>query len=968
MKYLVKMLETLLCLLLFMPNVSALAQHGKIKGRVKDNLNGEALPGANLIFKEFGIGDASDFKGDFLITNVPVGKHTLTVSYIGYVTKEITVSIKNGRVTTRDIELEPRSLVGEEVVATAQASAQIQAMNQQISAKTIKNIVSSKTIQELPEANAAEAVGRLPGVSLVRSGGEGSKVILRGLAPKYSRIQIDGVNMASTGNADRSADLSMISTQMLEGIEVTKSIMADQEADATGGIVNFRLKEAPEAPKFNILSEGAYNGLAKSYNNYKLSLGGSRRFLDSKLGVYVQFNTEKRNNSSDKLGGISYYQENVGAPVQTRSVSLTDANRIVERLGATLVMDYSLPAMKIKFSNFSSRINHDRQEYSIDYDYFVNDYGRNLTDHSSNVSVMTNNLSIQQQFNKLSVKGSASYAVSESKMPREFSVGVNWFSDQAPFGQLQPDYFYNLDPFTIPDSLKGSGLPTELGLLRHTESYAKEDELTLNLDFTLEDQITRELGYKIKFGGRYKHKNKKYDKTRYSVNTIHGAETAIRNLIIDTYWDEISEVNRNKKNSLAHLSFYPDFVDPDYSNSNFLGGRFVLDNMPNLNWFKNIDRLALDKGIYHLIGLASLQDNYNGFEDYSAFYIEPEINIGTSLTFSPGLRYEKNRTEYTGYRCDASSLYPAWGVFPSDTVTTVRENEFLLPMIHLFYQPTDWFNVKAGYTKTLQRPDYSDITPNWTLYDSRVSWNNYFLRPEKSTNLDLQLSFFSDKIGLFSIAGFHKRIKDMIFYTGTRAIVDTSFFGLPSSERYKRVAFAVNNENETLDYGFEVEWKSNFWWLPGPLKGLVVSANYTRNFSEAKYFRNEIKQEFDEYFRVTLVNKDTVYTSPMILQPDHLLNFLVGYDYKGFSIRWALRYKSNIFKGENWYEDLRTYSTDFIRHDLSVVQKLPVKGLEVYLNANNLTNEFERDVILAGLTKSYESYGRFIALGFRYSY
>jgi len=968
MKYLAKMLATLLCLYLFLPSANALAQHGKVKGRVIDSVVGEALPGANLIFKKFGIGAASDYKGNFLITNVPVGDHVLTVSYIGYITREITVSIKMGKVTKVEVELEPRSLIGEEVVATAQASAQIQAMNQQISAKTIKNIVSSKTIQELPEANAAEAVGRLPGVSLVRSGGEGSKVILRGLAPKYSRIQIDGVNMASTGSVDRSADLSMISTQMLEGIEVTKSIMADQEADATGGIVNFRLKEAPEAPKFNMLSEGAYNGLAKSYGNYKLSIGGSRRFLNNRLGIYAQFNSEKRNNSSDELGGIAYYQENVGAPVQTRSVSLSDINRVVERLGGTLVMDYSLPTTKIKFSNFSSKIQHKSQEYSIDYQYFTNDYGRTLADRLRNVSIMTNNLSIQQQFNKLSINGSASYAVSENELPRAFSVGINWFSNQAPFGQLQPEYFYNLDPFTIPDSLKGSGLPTELGLLTHTESSAKEDELTLNLDFIFEDQLSRELGYKIKFGGRYKHKNKRYDKTKYSVNTVHGAETGIRNLIIDTYWEEISEINRNKKNSLAHLSFYPDFVDPDYSNSDFLGGRFVLENMPNLEWFRNIDKLALDKNLYHFLGLGSLQDDYNGTEDYSAFYINPEINIGTSLTFTPGVRYEKNRTEYTGYRSDASSLYPAWGSFPSDTVTTVRENEFLLPMIHLFYQPTDWFNVKAGYTKTLQRPNYSDITPNWTLYDSRVSWNNFFLRPEKSTNLDLQLSIFSDKIGLFSIAGFHKRIKDMIFYTGTRAIVDTSFFGLPSTERYKRISFAVNNENETIDYGFEVEWKSYFWWLPGALKGLVVSANYTRNFSEAKYFRNEIKQEFDEYFRVTLINKDTVYTSPMILQPDHLLNLLVGYDYKGFSFRWALRYKSNIFKRENWYEDLRTYSTPFIRHDLSIVQKLPYEGLEVYLNANNLTNEFEKDVILAGLTKSYESYGRFIALGFRYSY
>ena len=58
----------------------------------------------------------------------------------------------------------------------------MQAINQQLSSTTIKNIVSKNEIQELPEANAAEAVGRLPGVSLERSGGEGNKVVIRGMA------------------------------------------------------------------------------------------------------------------------------------------------------------------------------------------------------------------------------------------------------------------------------------------------------------------------------------------------------------------------------------------------------------------------------------------------------------------------------------------------------------------------------------------------------------------------------------------------------------------------------------------------------------------------------------------------------------------------------------------------------------------------------------------------------------------
>jgi outer membrane receptor protein involved in Fe transport len=95
----------------------------------------------------------------------------------------------------------------------------------------------------------------------------------------------------------------------------------------------------------------------------------------------------------------------------------------------------------------------------------------------------------------------------------------------------------------------------------------------------------------------------------------------------------------------------------------------------------------------------------------------------------------------------------------------------------------------------------------------------------------------------------------------------------------------------------------------------------------------------------------------------------VGYDFKGFSIRWAVRYKSQMFIAPNWYESLRGYSTDFCRYDLSIRQKLPVAGLEFFLNINNLTNEVERDVINHKNFANYlEDYGRNANLGLRYQF
>jgi outer membrane receptor for ferrienterochelin and colicin len=105
------------------------------------------------------------------------------------------------------------------------------AINRQLASKSLKNIVSSDRIQELPDANAAESVARIAGVTIKREGGEGNKVVIRGLSPKYNAITVDGTRLASTDPDDRSTDLSMISQYMLDGIELTKAGTPDNDGD-----------------------------------------------------------------------------------------------------------------------------------------------------------------------------------------------------------------------------------------------------------------------------------------------------------------------------------------------------------------------------------------------------------------------------------------------------------------------------------------------------------------------------------------------------------------------------------------------------------------------------------------------------------------------------------------------------------------------------------------------------------------
>ncbi|MDZ7723064.1 MAG: hypothetical protein U5R06_09740 [candidate division KSB1 bacterium] len=156
----------------------------------------------------------------------------------------------------------------------------------------------------------------------------------------------------------------------------------------------------------------------------------------------------------------------------------------------------------------------------------------------------------------------------------------------------------------------------------------------------------------------------------------------------------------------------------------------------------------------------------------------------------------------------------------------------------------------------------------------------------------------------------------------------------------------INNPNAANLYGLETEWQSNFWFLPGALKSLVLNVNYTYTYSNLTYPRREAVWEM---VRVGIIKVpkivgmvDGSYDARLLDQPTHTLNFTVGYDYKGFSIRTSMQYKSDVFAANNWYEELRETTEPLTLWDMKIQQQLPVKGLQVFANFNNLSRAVEQ--------------------------
>ncbi|HQT92510.1 MAG TPA: carboxypeptidase-like regulatory domain-containing protein, partial [Candidatus Kryptobacter bacterium] len=283
--------------LLLMPGFAS--AQGTFQGFVLDSLTSSPLVGANVFLIGTGLGASADLDGHFRVSNIPPGSHSIRISYIGYSTRTIDVVFEDGGTVTANLMLLPQEVQGKEVVVTAQMRGQLAAINQQVSSNTIVNVVSEEKIQELPDANAAEAIGRLPGVSIIRSGGEASKVVLRGLSSKFSNITVDGITIPGTDSTSRDVDLSMISQGSLAGVELYKSLLPDQDGDAIAGTINLVTRKAPSERLLRFDLKGDYNRLMSSANQYDFSGRYGERFFSDVLGIQIQGNLESKIRSKE---------------------------------------------------------------------------------------------------------------------------------------------------------------------------------------------------------------------------------------------------------------------------------------------------------------------------------------------------------------------------------------------------------------------------------------------------------------------------------------------------------------------------------------------------------------------------------------------------------------------------------------------------------------------------------------------
>ncbi len=952
---------------------SALYGQGTIRGVLTDSLSNENMFGASVVVMGTALGDASNIEGEYKINNIPAGSYQLKISYIGYKTKFIPVRIASGENLVLDIKIVPDVVIGATVEVTAQALGQAAAINQQRTSNTIINVVSEEKIKELPDANAAESIGRLPGVSIIRSGGEANKVILRGLGDQFTNITIDGVKIPPTDATSRGVDLSTLSQSSLAGIELYKALTPDKDGDALAGSVNLVTKKAPDKRLIRLDVKGDYNNLMKSAKQYDLSLRYGERFFDGLLGVQLTGNLEDRIRSNERIN-VDYNQnDNFGASYFINNFSLEFTDETRKRNGLSVLLDINTPDDgTIKISNVFGSTSRDYLWSTRDYpsngggDFSGNpEYDYRLREQD----IQTYSSSIQGNNNllDLSFNWGVSFSESEADYPFDYELIFMEPSGMKASNKSteNPEQFIN---YAV-NNFANTGLYN--AYYRGQRNYDKEKTGFLDIakQYIFGDYISGE----FKLGAKYKAKTRtnvrSEEYTPYYLGKWKEWEllpdgTFRKKDFTGTYFESYYQSLLSNKGYIPIQQFFEGGpTSRDVYSSYALNP--LIDESRLRQWYE-INRYGIDgtKNEVELWANPLIKyDDYNITERVASGYVMNTLNVGQEFTLIAGLRVEVEDNDYLAkYMPKSVSGFPVPANSTKDTTSEAFQTVWL-PNFNMSIRPFEFMNLRLAAYKALARPDFNmridryiagrpaEQTSNYEVYVG-----NPKLKTAQAWNFEINTSFYSNDFGLISFSAYYKEIKDMYHMLNnfnTAAVKDKQgvlqdtliqYFGIKWPSQMKSTPYNLtlpyNSPKPTKVWGFEFEHQINFTFLPGYLKNIVLSYNASIVRSETYLYGSKTVTYIDSSGMFPLKkSRNILITKKQKLEgmPEFFGNISLGYDIGGFSGRVSLFHKGehNISFSANGLSDRVT--KPFTRLDVSLKQKI-TDYLAVLVNVSNITN------------------------------
>jgi len=803
-----------------------------ISGRAMDT-NHDALVGARVELQPNGYTVTTDAQGAFTISDLVPGKYTLTISYVGFKPFSTDVTVASGGSANVDAELQVETVNEQVIVRGERERGEIEALNREITADNIVQVLPAEVITSLPNTNIADAVGRLPSVSLERDEGEGKYVQIRGTEPRLTNTTLDGVHVPSPESV-RQVKLDAIPADLIDSVEINKTLSPSQEGDAIGGSVNLVTKRAGERPFVSLQTMGGYTpvGLGGRLNEVDGTIG--RRFgREKRLGLLVGGSYDYNQRGTDDIEPSQdvnpIFAGGPGTP-QTGTFSGVNGTDIREytfyrhRYGFVGSADYklgqgSLAYLRGLFSNF------------LDYgeDWIVTPAVGTFTSPTTTANDGTLDYSHvirRPQQRIFNVIAGANHSLGKTLIAYEVALGhgrsiggfhsahfsgpsnVQFAIDNSKpftpkFNQVGGDNIF--DPANY--SLGGGNFNFFKTISLDTQNHILERDVTGSISVSRQYALGSHLGtWEMGFKVRDARKTSNFHEPIF-VTTVPGASLAPLTSVVG------STANPNPGYYFGNYRLLP------------------LSNFDRILSFFNANRSLFTEAtdFEHLI---SDPNDYTTSERVVAGYIQNTITFGHFKVLG-GLRIEGTQASFLGTiaKFSATVKDPISGdfVFQGDTPAPGAQTYTnFLPSVQVQYNFNGTTNIRAAYGRGIARPNFSDLPPFQLVEQgrNRVTVGNPALKPTHANDFDLLFEHYLKTVGIIEGGWFYKDLGDPIFQTQTTPTTGP-FTGFQLRQ--------PTNGRKAYITGVEFAWQQHFTFLPGLLNGVGVSANYSYTTSQAKF-------------------------------------------------------------------------------------------------------------------------------------
>ena len=922
-----KLLQILLPLLL----CATIASATKLKGHVYDKRSGEALVGATVVLESTGKSTSTGLDGSFEIKDVPPGAATIRISYITYKTivRQIAILKEDNPHLKFYMETSAKDLSEVTVRANAGGSNDGDARRIEQNATQVMNIVSGRAIEISPDLTVANVLQRVSGVSIERnSNGDGQYAILRGMDKRYNYTLVNGVKIPSPDNKYRYVPLDLFPSDLLERLEVYKTLTPNLEGDAIGGAVNMVMKNAPDHFQINANIATGYSQLFFDRNFTSFDASG----INHKSPYEINGRNYNATQADFTKGTLDYTSKK---PAPNMIGSLSIGQRFFDsKLGVIIAGSYQ---------------NTYRGSNSTFYDSSVDG-----TDAYAKITSQ-NKREYSEQQKRLGLHGKVDYVFDKNNKLSLYNVYVN-LSNQQLRDEISTTYNGQYKPAT-----------GDAELVYTTRSRLTQQQIynsTLHGDHKFFNDK-----FKVQWSAVYASaKNDVPDNTTISLNGIQDNFQQKRLSLVNT-----SPVNyRWERNTDEDKAGYLDLT------YNIFTGPKKLDIMVG-GLYRDKQRSSFFNNYTLAPSAADATDvygvDYQNYTDLNLVVSNPTGAVANPLTYDASektsagygmFKYTSEKTEIIGgARVEHTDqaynlLFPAGEKRPkgSQVYTDV------LPSLTIKYHVTDKAQIHASYYKALNRPGFYEIVPSKVVNEEYEERGNPDLKRALADNYDLRYELFPGASEQLLVGAFYKRIKDPIEYTFQ-----------PDAIRGQDIYYTPGNFGTANNYGAEVDYIKFF-------NKIGVKANFTYTHSrittpKTSRRRNETTGDLEPF----LVDQ----SRPLFGQSEHIANLSLLYKdtKKGLDLQLAGAYTGPRINTVSQFLNNDLWQKGFIQMDASAEKRFK-SGISVFVKANNILNtpfklfikgtNPENDKINEQLVSNgqtlirNDSYGQGYLIGLRYKF